>query len=72
LIIQKGIYEHYKGNQYEVIGTGLLEATEEPVVIYRALYDNPMSEYWVRTVADFSEQVNVNGQTVPRFRKVEN
>ena len=66
--IALGIYEHYKGGRYEVIGVGLLESTQEPVVIYKTLYKNELSELWVRPVSSFEETVDVNGEMVPRFR----
>ncbi|MFG6668486.1 DUF1653 domain-containing protein [Halomonas sp. HNIBRBA4712] len=60
-----GIYRHYKGALYEVTGTAHHSETEEPLVVYRALY----GEYglWVRPLAMFSESVTLKGQTQPRF-----
>ncbi len=65
-----GTYEHYKGNRYEVLGIGLIESTEEPVVIYKPLYDDPMTDFWVRPVSEFEEFVEREGQSVPRFKLV--
>ncbi len=67
-MVKLGIYEHYKGGRYKVIGTGFLEATEEPVVIYEPLYDNNNSELWVRPVTSFEETVIVDGVEKPRFK----
>ncbi|MGO2147231.1 DUF1653 domain-containing protein [Halomonas sp.] len=60
-----GIYRHYKGALYEVVGTAHHSETEEPLVIYRALY----GEYglWVRPLEMFMETVTKEGQTQPRF-----
>ncbi|HAG27553.1 TPA: DUF1653 domain-containing protein [Patescibacteria group bacterium] len=69
-MIELGEYEHYKGGRYEVIANAIYESTEEPVVVYKALYDNSMSEYWVRTELDFNSEVEFEGKTVPRFKKV--
>lgn len=69
-MIVPGIYEHFKGNRYQVIGVGLFESSEEPVVIYEALYANDKSKLWVRPVTSFEEVVEVNGENVPRFKKV--
>jgi len=37
--IKLGVYRHYKGNQYEVIGFAKHSETLEDMVIYKALYD---------------------------------
>ncbi len=40
--IDKGVYEHYKGKRYEVIGVALHSETLEPVVVYKPLYESPL------------------------------
>lgn len=67
-MITAGIYRHYKGKDYEVIGIGKNEATLEDVVIYKALYDG--GSIWVRTLKVFEENVEVNGGIVPRFQLI--
>ena len=71
--IQKGIYEHYKGNRYEVIDIGFHTEAREPVVIYKALYkgDFPEGTLWVRPLAMFQATVSVDGKLIPRFRLIE-
>jgi len=66
LEIQKGIYRHYKGNEYEVLMTVRHSETEEWMVVYRALY----GEYgiWVRPYDMFIEKVEVDGESVERFK----
>lgn len=68
--IQKGLYEHFKGKPYEVLGTARHSETLEPLVVYKALYkgDFPEGALWVRPLAMFQETVSVNGRQVPRFR----
>lgn len=76
--IQKGLYEHYKGKRYEVVGEARHSETQELMVIYKALYegDFPPSQgslsaqgtLWVRPLAMFKENVSVEGKLVPRFR----
>ena len=70
---QPGIYEHYKGKQYEVIGIAHHSETLEELVVYRALYDHPQygkNALWVRPAAMFAETVTINGVEVPRFKKL--
>ncbi|WP_111413417.1 DUF1653 domain-containing protein [Billgrantia lactosivorans] len=60
-----GIYSHYKGNRYEVLGVAHHSETEELLVAYRALYGD--YGLWVRPLAMFTETVEVRGEPVPRF-----
>ena len=64
-----GRYRHYKGQLYEVLGTARHSETLEAMVVYRALYGQ--RGLWVRPATMFSEQVEVGGKWVPRFRCVE-
>jgi len=68
-MIEPGLYRHYKGNDYEVLGVATHSETEERVVVYRALYGE--FGLWVRPLAMFDETVVVDGATVPRFARVE-
>ena len=61
-----GTYQHYKGNVYKVVGVGKIEATLEDVVVYQGLDHG--SPIWVRPLAEFEEEVEVEGMTVPRFK----
>ena len=67
-LIQHGMYEHYKGGRYRVVCLAKIEATHEDVVVYEALYDNDVAKYWVRPVASFLEEVEIDGARRPRFR----
>lgn len=61
-----GIYRHYKGRDYEVIGVAKHTETDEELVVYRYLYgDFGLS---VRPLAMFLDDVEVAGERVPRFR----
>ena len=64
------IYYHYRNpNQhYKIITVALDEATEEPSIVYKALYDDEL--VWVRSYSVWSELVDHNGQNVKRFEKV--
>ena len=63
--IQTGLYRHFKGNLYEVIGTALHSETREPMVVYRALYGE--NGLWVRPAAMWNEIVERDGKTYRRF-----
>lgn len=65
---KKGIYEHYKGNRYELLGIANHSETLEKMVIYKALYGE--NELWVRPISMWNEIIEVNGKTVPRFRLI--
>ncbi|HEV7775721.1 MAG TPA: DUF1653 domain-containing protein [Luteibacter sp.] len=60
-----GIYRHYKGNAYRVLGTARHSETMEDMVVYQALYGQ--FGLWVRPAAMFLESVEVDGRRVPRF-----
>lgn len=68
-MIENGIYKHYKGHLYEVIGTGKHSETLEDVVIYKAKYTSEYSydAIWVRPLSMFKEEIEFNGEKVLRF-----
>ena len=70
MTVKHGIYRHYKGGEYEVIGAARHSETEEELIVYRQLYDSqafPKGAIWVRPKAMFLETVEVDGKHVPRF-----
>ena len=66
--LTSGIYEHYKGNRYEVIGICKHSETLEKLVVYRALYGE--KEIWVRPLKMFLEEIEIEKKKVPRFKYV--
>ena len=64
--VKKGIYEHYKKKYYEVIDVARHSETLEHMVVYRVLAGD--FSLWVRPANMFLEQVETNGEKVPRFR----
>lgn len=62
-----GLYEHYKGKPYRVLGFVRHSETLEELVHYECLYENPDGRFWVRPRAMFEENVTINGVTRPRF-----
>jgi len=63
--ILPGRYRHYKGGEYEVIGTARHSETQEDFVVYRALYGE--KKLWVRPLEMFAEDVIIKGKKQPRF-----
>ena len=63
-----GRYRHYKGMEYEVVGTVRHSESLEPLTLYRALYGE--HGLWVRPAAMFNEHVVIDGVLQPRFRKL--
>lgn len=65
MTIPTGIYQHYKGPEYQVLGVAKHSETEEEHVVYRALYGE--EGLWIRPLSMFTEQVEKDGQVIPRF-----
>jgi len=63
--IQPGKYRHFKGKDYEVIGTAIHSETQELMVVYRALYGD--YGLWVRPASMWNDVVIVNGIKQHRF-----
>ena len=63
--IRPGRYRHFKGGEYEVLGTALHSETREPMVVYRALYGE--GGLWVRPALMWNEHVERDGYSGPRF-----
>ena len=65
VVLQCGAHRHYKGKEYAVLGVARHSETLEDMVVYRALYSD--REVWVRPLAMFVEEVEVDGRGVSRF-----
>lgn len=63
-----GLYQHYKGSYYQVIGIARNEETHEPLVIYQSLYGD--FALWARKKEVFESIVQIDGEEVPRFKFV--
>ncbi len=67
-VLKPGLYQHYKGGQYELIDIVRHSETEEKLVLYRALYGE--RGLWVRPLAMFTESVAIDGVCMPRFEYI--
>jgi len=68
-----GVYKHYKGGVYEVLGSALHTETKEEFIVYRTLsgpVDPRGPAFWVRPTAMFFESVQAGERKVARFTKV--
>ncbi len=63
--IATGIYRHYKGQRYRVLGIARHSETLEELVVYQALYGE--RGLWVRPAAMFVQTVELDGEPVARF-----
>lgn len=69
-MITPGLYKHYKGKIYEVIGTARHSETLEEMVVYKATYEPEGENLWIRPAKMFVENVVVGALSVPRFEKM--
>jgi len=66
--IKKGVYRHSKsGDQVKVLGVVKHSESLEDMVLYDHMGTNPLSDLWVRPIAMFLEEVEIEGKKVPRF-----
>ena len=70
MTLELGLYKHYKGNIYEVIGVAKHSETIEDMVVYKATYQAEGQNLWVRPLKLFLETIIINGQSVKRFEKI--
>ena len=68
--LHQGIYKHYKGKLYEVVGTARHSETLEEMVVYKALYQPEGENLWVRPLKMFTEELEVEGKKIKRFEPV--
>ena len=63
--LKPGIYRHFKGNRYELLGVAKHSETLEPMVVYRALYGQ--HGMWIRPASMWNEIVVREGNVYQRF-----
>ena len=57
-MIKLGLYKHFKGTIYEVIGIATHSETQEQLVIYRPTFDK--NKLWARPLEMFTSKVDKN------------
>ncbi len=70
-MVKQGIYQHYKGNYYAVLGECRHSETVEEMIVYMALYETEefgKNTIWVRPKKMFEETITFDGKEVPRFK----
>ncbi len=68
-----GVYRHYKGHLYEVLGVARHSEELAPCVLYRCLDEQGRptdGQLWVRPHRMWSEPVEHQGRITPRFAPV--
>jgi len=63
--IATGLYQHHKGGLYIITGTRWHSETLEPMVDYKVAGSNVP---WSRPLVMFFDNVNVDGERVPRWQ----
>ena len=67
--LKPGKYRHFKGGEYELLAVATHSETEEPMVVYRALYGE--QGLWVRPARMWTEIIDRDGYHGPRFFLIE-
>lgn len=64
-MINKGTYQHFKGNYYQVLHIAKHSETEEYLVVYHP--ESTPEDIWVRPLSMFDETIIREGKTLKRF-----
>lgn len=65
MTIEQGIYRHYRGGEYDVIGVALNRDSGQEIVVFRPRFGERKLEY--RPYEEFTEHVTRDGYEGPRF-----
>ena len=68
--LRAGVYRHYKGNHYLVIGLAREDESEEIVVVYTRLYARAGLPMSTRRLSAWNQTVNTPQGPVPRFQYI--
>ena len=68
--LKKGIYQHYKGNLYQVFNVATHSETREQLVVYQCLYGD--YSMWVRPLTMFTETITTSDdREIERFKLIQ-
>ena len=67
--MRKGIYQHYKGQLYQVLYTARHSETLEKYVVYQTLYGK--YDIWIRPEKMFKETVLIKNKKTKRFKFIQ-
>ncbi len=65
MLVNKGLYRHFKGNYYLVVDVAKDSETQQDMVVYRALYGD--KKLWIRPYEMFNEVIEREGVKHKRF-----
>ena len=63
-----GIYQHFKGNTYRVLGVAKHSESLEELVVYQHIDGD--KEIWARPINMFLDEVEKDGNKIPRFKYI--
>lgn len=71
--LAKGLYQHYKGGVYKVLDVACNTETLEWYVVYESEERKKLGlpSVWIRPYDMFVETIEKDGQTIPRFKKID-
>lgn len=70
MTLKKGIYQHYKGQLYQVMNVATHSETQEKLVVYQCLYGD--YSIWVRPLNMFTETITTpDDRAVERFKLIQ-
>ncbi len=65
--LKKGIYQHYKGGEYELVCLAKDSDNKNDLVVYKSVKDG---QIWTRDKKEFEEEVEKDKEQVARFKYV--
>lgn len=67
------IFRHYKGKEYKILQIARHSEDLSLCVVYQGLYTCETfgkEPIWVRPLKMFLEEIEYNGETIPRFKRI--